>query len=70
MNSGNNATNDQRIHKCYVCRNNSDVLMLPLYGTVVTPISVSQTKKLLHMTQLKIQNDQVSSYIFSLFLHC
>ena len=26
--------------------------------------------KLLHMTQLKIQNDHFSPYIFSLFLHC
>ena len=29
--------------------------MLPLHNTVLTQISVSQTRKLLHMTQLKIQ---------------
>ena len=37
------------------------------YGTVITQILVSQTRKLLHITQIKIQNDHFLPYIFSLF---
>ena len=36
------------------------------YSTVITHILVSQTRKLLHMAQMKIQNGHFSPYIFSL----
>ena len=58
------------VHKCYLYRNSWHVLMLLLYSNVITQISVSQTWKLLQMTQLKIQDDHFSLYILSLFLHC
>ena len=58
------------IHKCYLCRNSSHVLMLSLYDNVIAQILVSQTRKLLHMTQFEIQNDHLSHYFYPLFLHC
>ena len=58
------------VYKYFFCINSSHVLMLPLYSTITTQILVSQTKKLRYMTQLKIQNDHFSPYIFSLFLYC
>ena len=54
------------VHKCYLCRNSSHVLILPLYGNVIAQILVSQTRKLLHMTQFKIQNDHFSHYFYPL----
>ena len=47
----------REVHKCHLCRDSSHVLMIPLHSTVITQILVSQTRKLLHMAQLKIQND-------------
>ena len=58
------------VRKCYLRRKSSHVLMLPLHSTIITQIWVFQTRKLLHMTQLKIQNYHFSPCIFSLFLHC
>ena len=52
------------VHKCYLCRNSSHVLILPLDSTVVTRILVFQTRKSLHVTQLKIQNDRYSLSAF------
>ena len=61
-----NATNDTKliwetmlkmirgVHKCYLYRNSTHMLMLLLNSTVITQIVVSRTRKLLHMTQLKI----------------
>ena len=61
-----NATNDTKliwetmlkmirgVHKCYLYRNSTHMLMLLLHSTVITQIVVSRTRKLLHMTQLKI----------------
>ena len=61
-----NATNDTKliwetmlkmirgVHKCYLYRNSTHMLMVLLHSTVITQIVVSRTRKLLHMTQLKI----------------
>ena len=61
-----NATNDTKliwetmlkmirgVHKCYLYRNSTHMLMLLLHSTVITQIVVSRTRKLLHMTQFKI----------------
>ena len=55
------------VHKYYLYRNSSHVLMLPLHSTVISQSSVSQTRKLLHMTQFKIQNDHfVTLHIWAL----
>ena len=57
-----NATNDTKrikeimlqmirgVHKYYLCRNSSHLLMLPLHSTFITQISVSLRRKLLNMT--------------------
>ena len=55
------------VYKCNLSRNSSHVLMLPLYSTIITQILVSQTRKLVHITQLKIQNHHFSLDRFSLF---
>ena len=60
----------RKVCKYYLSRNNFHILILPLHNIVITQILVPQTRKLLYMTQLKIQNDYFLSYRFCLFLHC
>ena len=62
MNSVNHA-----ISYFYLCRNSSHVLMLRLNSAIAAQMLVSQSRKLLHIKQLRIQNDRFSPCIFIRF---